>query len=131
MASSNRRAVGVVRVSRVGDRDGERFVSPSEQAERIRAACERDGLELVETIDELDVSGGTPLERRPGLSRALDLIESGRANVAMARSPTARSKSLGIRSGDRVRPPARPSTTTRATSHRRGAGTSIRPISSH
>jgi hypothetical protein len=33
-------AVGVVRVSRVGDRDDERFVSRSEQAEGIRFACE-------------------------------------------------------------------------------------------
>ena len=32
---SVRRAVGVVRVSRVGDRDGDRFVSPREQTERI------------------------------------------------------------------------------------------------
>jgi hypothetical protein len=48
----------VVRVSRVGDRDGERFVSPKEQAERIRSIAERDGLQLVETIEEFDVSGG-------------------------------------------------------------------------
>src|SRR5215216_6000528 len=68
--SSVRRAIGVVRVSRVGQRDGERFVSPSEQAERIRSACERDGLELIKTVEELDVSGGTPLLRRHGLRRA-------------------------------------------------------------
>jgi len=42
--SSVRRAVNVVRVSRVGDRDGERFVSPREQFERIRSAAERDGI---------------------------------------------------------------------------------------
>jgi site-specific DNA recombinase len=70
-----------VRVSRVGDRDGERFVSPSEQAERIRAACERDGLRLVETFEELDVSGGAPLAQRPGLSRAVALVENGEADV--------------------------------------------------
>ena len=34
--ASVRRAVGVVRVSRVGDRDGDRFVSPREQVERIQ-----------------------------------------------------------------------------------------------
>jgi site-specific DNA recombinase len=72
-----------VRISRVGDRDGERFVSPSEQAERIRSACARDGLALVETIEELDVSGGTPLERRPGLRRAVELVEEGEANVVV------------------------------------------------
>lgn len=79
--SPSRRAVGVVRVSRVGDRDGERFVSPSEQAERIRTACERDGLDLVDTIEELDVSGGTPLEKRPGLRRAIETIEAKEADV--------------------------------------------------
>jgi hypothetical protein len=61
-----KRAIGVVRVSRVGGRDGEQFVSPSEQRERIAAACDGDGLHLVDTIEELDVSGGTPLERRAG-----------------------------------------------------------------
>lgn len=46
-ATLQRRAVGVIRVSRVGDRGGESFASPGEQAERIKGACERDGLELV------------------------------------------------------------------------------------
>ena len=72
-----------MRVSRVGGREGEQFVSPSEQAERIRLACERDGLQLVETIEELDVSGGTPLERRPGLRRAVELVEAGDADVVV------------------------------------------------
>lgn len=81
---SLRRAIGVVRVSRVGGRDGEQFVSPSEQAERIRTACERDGLQLMETIEELDVSGGTPLERRPGLRGAVELVEAGEADVIVA-----------------------------------------------
>ena len=40
-ASSVRRAVGVVRVSRVGDRDGDRFVSPREQTERIQSVAGR------------------------------------------------------------------------------------------
>lgn len=82
-ASSKKRAIGVVRVSRVGGRDGEQFVSPSEQAQRIAAACERDGMTLVETIEELDVSGGTALERRPGLRRAVELVEAGEADVVV------------------------------------------------
>jgi DNA invertase Pin-like site-specific DNA recombinase len=80
-STSPRRAVGVVRVSRVGDRDGERFVSPFEQAERIRSACDRDGLELVETIEELGVSGGTPLAKLRGLRRAVELVEAREAEV--------------------------------------------------
>src|SRR6266511_5471809 len=78
---SSRRAVGVVRVSRVGGRDGDTFVSPSEQAQRIADACRRDGLKLVQTFEELDVSGGAQLAQRPGLSRALALVEAGEAEV--------------------------------------------------
>jgi site-specific DNA recombinase len=74
-------AVGVVRVSRVGNRAGEQFVSPSEQRQRIEAACKRDDLALVDVIEELDVSGGASLDHRPGLSRALALVEDGKAGV--------------------------------------------------
>ena len=56
-STSRRRAV-VVRVSRVGDRDGERFVSPSEQRNRIGAACERDGLGLLDVIEERELEAG-------------------------------------------------------------------------
>jgi site-specific DNA recombinase len=73
--------VGVVRVSRTGDREGERFVSPSEQTERIRALCERDGLRLVEVLEEMDVSGGAPLEKRPGLLSAVERVEVGEVGV--------------------------------------------------
>jgi site-specific DNA recombinase len=72
--------VGIVRVSRVGDRDAK---SPAEQRERIAAECKRLKLRLVDVLDELDVSGGAALERRPGLSRAVDLIEGGRAKVVV------------------------------------------------
>lgn len=65
----------------MGDRDGERFVSPSEQPERIGSACERDGLELVEVIEELDVSGGTPIAKRRGLRRAIELVETRHAEL--------------------------------------------------
>lgn len=72
-----KRAIGIVRVSRLGD-DG---VSPEIQAERIEAACERDGLRLLCTHRELDVSGGRPLARRPGLRAAVASIEAGEADV--------------------------------------------------
>ena len=81
--SSLKRAVGVVRVSRVGGRDGEQFVSPSEQAKRIAAACERDGLTLIDTIEELDVSGGASLEKRHGLRRAVEMVEAGEVDVVV------------------------------------------------
>jgi DNA invertase Pin-like site-specific DNA recombinase len=83
IATSSRRAVGVVRVSRVGDRDGEGFVSPAEQRERIAAASKRDGLAIAEVLEELDVSGGAPLAQRPGLRRAVEMVESGEAEVVV------------------------------------------------
>lgn len=75
------RAVGVVRVSRVGGRDGDGFVSPKEQDERIRTAAERDGLKIVQTFEELDVSGGAALAKRPGLRQAVEAVEAGEADV--------------------------------------------------
>jgi len=80
-ATATRRAIGIVRVSAVNGRDGESFASPGEQRQRIQGACERDNLHLVETIEELDVSGGTPLDRRHGLLRAVEAIEQGKAVV--------------------------------------------------
>jgi site-specific DNA recombinase len=70
-------------VSRTGDRDGERFVSPREQTERIATAAERDGLKLIDTIEEMDVSGGAALQKRPGLRRAVELVEAGAADVVV------------------------------------------------
>jgi DNA invertase Pin-like site-specific DNA recombinase len=75
--------VGVVRVPRVGDRDGERFVSPKDQRERIAAECASEGLNLVNVLDERDVSGGAPLERRPGLRHAVEMVEAGDADVVV------------------------------------------------
>jgi site-specific DNA recombinase len=78
---SVRRAVGIVRVSQVSGREGESFISPREQADRIGAACERERLQLLEIHEELDVSGGAPLDKRPGLSQAVGDIEAGQAEV--------------------------------------------------
>jgi DNA invertase Pin-like site-specific DNA recombinase len=80
-AAAPRRAIGIVRVSQVNRRAGESFASPAEQADRIRAACARDGLRLVRIVDELDVSGGRPLDQRPGLGPAVQAVESGDADV--------------------------------------------------
>lgn len=79
-----RRAVGIVRVSQVKGRDGDSFASPVEQRERIEAACDRDDLTLLRVEDEMDVSGGTPLERRTGLHSAVEAIEAGDADVIVA-----------------------------------------------
>ena len=36
---------------------------------------------MLDTFNEPDVSGGAPLDKRPGLSRAVALIEQGKADV--------------------------------------------------
>ncbi len=82
--ATTRRAIGIVRVSKTAGREGESFASPQEQADRIAAACKRDGIALLETFEELDISGGRSLDKRPGLLRAVQEIEAGRADVVAA-----------------------------------------------
>jgi len=78
------RAIGIVRVSEVGGRNGDSFHSPGIQRERIEAACKHQGLRLIDTHEEMDVSAGKPLAGRPGLSSAVAAIEDGRADVVAA-----------------------------------------------
>jgi site-specific DNA recombinase len=60
---------------------GDDPVSPTEHRQRLDATCEREGFRLLETFNEPDVSGGAPLDKRPGLSQAVALIERGEADV--------------------------------------------------
>jgi DNA invertase Pin-like site-specific DNA recombinase len=55
---------GYVRVSRVAGREGESFISPRVQEEKIRAWARLHDVEIGEIVEELDVSGGTPPEER-------------------------------------------------------------------
>jgi len=79
------RAVGVIRVSEVGkrDRESESFITAREQREQFTSWCARHAAELVEVVDEIDVSGKLVLAKRRGLLRALELIEGGLANVLL------------------------------------------------
>jgi site-specific DNA recombinase len=59
--------------------------SVPEQVARLRDWCEREGHELVAVEAEQDVSGGRPLAKRPGLLKAVEAVEEGRADaVAVA-----------------------------------------------
>ena len=69
------RAVGYIRVSRVGGREADRFISPALQHEQIEAVARREGLEVVEVVEELDASGGDA--SRPGWNRAIEMVERG------------------------------------------------------
>jgi len=71
-------------VSPVSGRAGESFASPDEQRQRIEAECKRDGLDLLDVIPEMDVSGGTPLEKREALRTVVERIEAGEAQVIVA-----------------------------------------------
>lgn len=77
------RAIGVVRVSKTKGREGDRFVSPRDQARRIREWCASQDFELVDTFEELDISGGLPLDKRPGMKRAVAEVEAGRVGIVV------------------------------------------------
>ena len=64
-----------VRVSRVGGREGDSFLSPGLQEERCMAMIAARGFLAGEVIRDLDVGGGTM--DRPGLNRALGRVRDG------------------------------------------------------
>lgn len=76
-----RRGVGYVRVSRVGGRGGESFISPELQRERITLAASGNDVEIVQWFEDLDHSGGK--WERPGFQAALETVERGDAQVVV------------------------------------------------
>src|SRR2546422_9449766 len=68
---------GYIRISQVGGRSGASFISPDVQEETIRRLAKAHGLALEEPIvQELDVSGGTPIDDRK-LGQLVRSVESG------------------------------------------------------
>ncbi len=67
---------GYVRVSTVGGRAGPSFISPDVQEQTIRRLALAHGLELSGITQELDVSGGKPVEERQ-LGQLVRDVESG------------------------------------------------------
>lgn len=65
---------GYIRVSVVGDRDGERFISPSLQRDRITGWAAAHGHDLADIREDLDVSGGS--RKRPQLEALIGQIEA-------------------------------------------------------
>ena len=74
-----RRAIGYVRVSRVGGRGGESFISPDVQRSTIEAKARERGLEVVEWVTDLDASDGK--FEREGFQRAIEAVEAGAAEA--------------------------------------------------
>ena len=54
----SRTADAYIRVSRVGGRTGEGFISPEVQRQRIQNWADASGVEILEWWEELDQSGG-------------------------------------------------------------------------
>jgi site-specific DNA recombinase len=72
------RFIGYVRVSVVGKRSGESFISPGEQRRRIEQWADLHGHEIVEVFEDLDRSGGTM--DRPGFVTAMAMLEGKQAD---------------------------------------------------
>ena len=72
--------VVVVRVSEQGDRDEENFHSPKAQLARAKLWSKDEGNRVVDAFEEIDVSGKLPLARRPGLLKAIEMVEAGEAD---------------------------------------------------
>ncbi len=66
---------GYVRVSKVGGRAGDRFLSPKLQHERIQGWCDANGHELAVLVEDLDVSGGR--DDRDQLLTLVERVERG------------------------------------------------------
>ena len=66
---------GYIRVSRVGGRSGDAFISPGEQKERVRAWAKAQGHRIAKWHEDLDQPGSR--SNRPGLNAAMERIESG------------------------------------------------------
>jgi DNA invertase Pin-like site-specific DNA recombinase len=74
--------VAIIRVSATRGREGDSFISTELQLDGVRSWIEaHPEYELPDrfVIEELDVSGATPLARRPGLRRAVEVVEAGEA----------------------------------------------------
>ena len=106
VAASPRRAVGYVRVS-----TDEQHLGPDAQRRALATWCSTHGVELVAVFEDLGVSGGAELEKRPGLMAAIDGLAVHTAGVLLVgkRDRLARDvvlaamiERLAVRAGARV-----------------------------
>lgn len=72
------RVVGYVRVS-----TEEQALGPSAQREALERWCALNGAELVAVYEDIGVSGGAPLDKRPGLLEALGALSTTHAGVLL------------------------------------------------
>jgi site-specific DNA recombinase len=93
---------GYVRVSRIGGREGERFISPAAQRQEIEAWIRARGARVGEVFEELDESGGR--EDRPLLIEAIERVEAGESGgiVVAKLDRFGRSLTAGLRAIQRI-----------------------------
>lgn len=89
--------IGYVRVSRIGEREGEGYISPAVQRDSIAAYAAEMGETIDRFADDQDFSGGTT--ERPAFQAALAALERGEAEgiVVMRIDRFARSVADGAR----------------------------------
>jgi site-specific DNA recombinase len=80
-----RQVIGYVRVS-----TDEQTLSVEAQEEALRGWCQAHGATLVEVYTDVGISGGAPLEKRPGLLAALSALTKGMALLVLRRDRLAR-----------------------------------------
>jgi site-specific DNA recombinase len=94
---------GYVRISQVSGRSGDSFISPVVQTETIERLSKTHGIELSEIVQELDVSGGKPIDDRD-LGRLVRDVEDGKSGGIVVWKLSRFSRSLldGVTVADRV-----------------------------
>jgi DNA invertase Pin-like site-specific DNA recombinase len=104
MVKRNGRAIGYVRVSKLGGRGGDSFLSPQLQREEIERAAGREGLEIVDVLEEIDVSGRAG-KKRPLWDRAIAAVERGDVSAIIVYNISRASRSVQdfLRADERVR----------------------------
>ena len=70
--------IGYVRVSRVAGREGDSFISPTVQRERIGRYAQAHGHTIIDVVKELDAPGSK--YEREGFQAALERVEAGTAD---------------------------------------------------
>jgi len=79
-----KRAAAVIRVSRVGKREADKFISPEDQLKMVNQMCEQHNWEIVRILYEIDQSGyRTRFEKRKGLYPATRMVEEGEADLVV------------------------------------------------
>ena len=80
-----RQVIGYVQVS-----TDEQTLSVEARREALSSWCQAHGATLVEVYTDVGISGGAPLEKRPGLLAALSALIKGRALLVLRRDRLAR-----------------------------------------